>query len=131
MAKQWLQLAAVSRPGPRIQTGLKPTNTELRASLDNLASRDEGKALRPRSPNHDCFDDGADDLFSRLPLDNKVGAHTAAIFRYIDDEIGGREGPEGSRSVDVVFKLGPGMVIVADTGYVDRARRVDIVEGQS
>ena len=98
--------------------------------FNNLASRDEGQALRPRPPNHDCFDDGADDLFSRLPLDNKVGAHTAAIFRYIDDKTGGRKRSEGTRNVDVVFEFGAGMVVVADTGNVDRFRRIDIVDGQ-
>ena len=57
-ARDLLRMAAVSRPGPRIPSGLKPINTELRAGLDDLASRNEGEALRLRSPDHDCFDDG-------------------------------------------------------------------------
>ncbi len=39
--KQPLRMAAVSRPGPSVPTGLKPANTELRTGFDNLALGDE------------------------------------------------------------------------------------------
>lgn len=110
--------------------GLKPRKPESWAGFNHLALRDEGQALRPRPPDLDCLDDGADDLLSRLPFDDKVSAHTAAIFRYIDDKTGGREWSEGTRNVAVVFEFGAGMVIVADAGNVNRSRRVNIVDSQ-